>query len=207
MRNLCPISLCNVLYKIISKIITKRLQPIMDFIIGLEQNAFTKGGLIFDNILIFHEVMHSLKNRSRGRNCGMAVKLDINKAYECIEWAYLNHILQFFGFHHRWIDWIMACILTVSYSLQVNSHKVGFITHPEALVRVILYHLYLFLLCMEGLSHKIKSLSLRGINIFKHGPTLTHLLFADNSIILFKATRAEAYCINQIMNSFSQVSR
>ncbi|XP_057986580.1 uncharacterized protein LOC131171138 [Hevea brasiliensis] len=107
MKDLHPIGLCNVLYKIIFKILTSRLQPFMNAIIGDEQSAFTKGQLIFDNILLGHELMHSLRLRKQGKKYGMALKLDISKAYECVKWQYLQHMLQVFGFNDYWTKWIM----------------------------------------------------------------------------------------------------
>lgn len=81
MKHYRPISLCNVLYKIVSKVLTHRLQPFMHCLVSEEQNAFTKGRLILNNIIIRHEVMHHLKLRKKNKNYEMALKLDINKAY------------------------------------------------------------------------------------------------------------------------------
>lgn len=117
MSDLRPIGLCKVLYKIISKVLTTHLQPFMDSLIGKEHSAFTKNRLISDNILINHEVMHSLKLRRKYKNYGMVVKLDVSKAYECVEWPYLEHMLRCFEFHETWIWWIMACVTTISYSI------------------------------------------------------------------------------------------
>lgn len=83
-RDLRPISLCNVLYKIIAKILTLRLQPYMDAIIGEEQNSFIKGRLIADNILIGHDLSHSMNQKKTGNKFSMAIKLDVSKAYESV---------------------------------------------------------------------------------------------------------------------------
>ncbi len=90
MKDLRPISLCNVIYNIISKILTRRLQPFMDKLISSKQNAFIKGRLILDNILVCHQAKHYLKNKKEGRNYGMAVKLDVSKAYDSVERGYLR---------------------------------------------------------------------------------------------------------------------
>lgn len=55
----------------------------------------------------------------------MAMNLDISKAYECIEWGFLQLMLRQFGFNDRWVSWIMAFVKTVSYYVQVNDHCIG----------------------------------------------------------------------------------
>lgn len=99
-----PIRLFNVLYRIIVKVLSNRLHPFTDFLVDGEQNAFVKNRLILYNILICHEVMHSLKLRKKGRNYGMTLKMDISKAYERVEWAFLKHMMHYFGFYQRWIN-------------------------------------------------------------------------------------------------------
>lgn len=114
MKDLRPVGLCNNIYKIILKILTLRLCSFMDNIINMEQSVFTRNYFIADNILINHEVMHSLKLRRKYKNYGIAVKLNISKAYECVEWDYLNHMLVCFSFSDIWIKWIMSYVTIVS---------------------------------------------------------------------------------------------
>ncbi|XP_050233447.1 uncharacterized protein LOC126681933 [Mercurialis annua] len=95
----CPISLCSVFYKIISKILTSRLQHIIHVLVSQNQNAFTKGRSISDNILLAHEMLHYLKTKTKGNSHFMALKLDISKAYGKLEWPYIKSILQAWGFH------------------------------------------------------------------------------------------------------------
>ncbi|XP_050217883.1 uncharacterized protein LOC130015136 [Mercurialis annua] len=94
-----PISLCSVFYKIISKIITSRLQNIVPVLTSQNQNAFTKGRSISDNVLLAHELIHYLKTRPSGNTHFMALKLDISKAYDRLEWPYIHSSLTAWGFH------------------------------------------------------------------------------------------------------------
>lgn len=103
-RDIRPIGLCNVLYKIIVKVLSIRLRPFIDFLVDGEQNACVKNRLILCNILICHEVMHNLELRKKGRNYGMTLKMYISKAYERVEWAFLKHMMHYFGFYQRWIN-------------------------------------------------------------------------------------------------------
>lgn len=78
----CPISLCNFIYKIISKTLANRLKPFMGKIIPSNQSAFVPGRAIQDNIIISHEIFHSLKLKGKGRSKEVALKLDLDKAYD-----------------------------------------------------------------------------------------------------------------------------
>lgn len=88
-----PISLCNFIAKIITKILANRLKKVLGSLISPNQSAFVPGRLIQDNILIAHEAFHSLKLKKGGQVGYMAVKLDFNNAYDRIEWDFLAAVL------------------------------------------------------------------------------------------------------------------
>ncbi|XP_058222888.1 uncharacterized protein LOC131332605 [Rhododendron vialii] len=119
----CPISLCNVSYKLITKILANRLRDILPSIILENQSAFVGGWQISNNILIAHEIMHSVKNRRYGRKGWVALKLDMAKAFDRLEWSYLEAVLRKFGFNEKWIRWVMSCITTVYFATLINGEK------------------------------------------------------------------------------------
>ena len=84
-----PISLCNVFYKIISKILVNRLKPILGQCISQNQSAFVPGRQIIDNVLMAHEYIHWLNRKRNGKESYMAIKLDMLKAYDRVEWGFL----------------------------------------------------------------------------------------------------------------------
>lgn len=88
-----PISLCNFVYKVISKIITERIKRSIGKIISSNQGDFLEGRWIVKNIVISHEVMHKVQNH-RGRNGFMVIKMDLKKAYDRIEWKFLEKALS-----------------------------------------------------------------------------------------------------------------
>lgn len=99
MTQLRPISLCNMLYKIMAKVLTNRLKCILPNIISPTQSAFIPGRLIFDNYLVAAEVAQYMHKRSLGMNGLMALKLDVNKAYDRVEWKLLEGIMERMGSH------------------------------------------------------------------------------------------------------------
>jgi hypothetical protein len=123
-----PISLCNVVYKIISKMLAAILKVILREIISPTQSAFVPGRLITDNVLVAYECVHKIENKRKGKSGLCAVKLDIHKAYDRVGWDFLKKMMIKLGFHIQWVDLIMAYVTSVSYSVWFNSQmKEGFI--------------------------------------------------------------------------------
>ena len=89
-----PISLCNVFYKIISKILVNRLKPILGQCVSQNQSAFVPGRQIIDNVLMAHEYIHRLNRKRNGKESYMAIKLDMSKAYDHVEWGFLAKIME-----------------------------------------------------------------------------------------------------------------
>ena len=145
------ISLYNVIYKIVSKVIANRLKPFLNNIILETQSAFTTSRLITDNVLIAFESLHHMKTSCTGKSGYMALKLDMSKAYDRVEWIFLDKILLKLGFQNSWVSLIMECISTVTYSILVNGEPQGMITSTRGLRQGDPQSPYLFLLCAEGL--------------------------------------------------------
>lgn len=96
-----PISLCNVVYKIILKVVANGLKSVLANVISSFQSAFLKGRLITNNYIITHEIIHSFKTKKKGKT--MRLKLDMTKAYDRMEWNFLDESLCDFGFHENFI--------------------------------------------------------------------------------------------------------
>ena len=96
-------------------------------------SGFLAERLITDNILVAFELMHYFDHKKSGKDGYMAVKLDMSKAYDRVEWIFIEKVMRRLGFHERWEDWILRCITTVSYSVLINGESHGCITPSRGL--------------------------------------------------------------------------
>ena len=205
-----PISLSNVLYKLIAKVLANRLKPLLPKVISETQSAFMSERLITDNILIAHETLHYLKERRKGKMGYMALKLDMSKAYDRVEWVYLERIMEKMGFSHRWIHLISMCVRSVSYSIMMNGQPHGLITPSRGLRQGDPLSPYLFLLVTKGLNALFNQAEIggeiRGVSLCPTGPRISHLLFADDSLVFCRATVSECVKIQSILYRYELAS-
>ncbi|XP_058772225.1 uncharacterized protein LOC131646083 [Vicia villosa] len=116
MKDLRPISLCNMVYKKVSKLIANRLKKCLSKCVLEEQSAFVEGRSFLDNAMLAIEIIHALKRKTRGNKSHLALKIDISKAYDRMDWGFLQGILGKMGFASKSIHWIMMCVISVPYS-------------------------------------------------------------------------------------------
>ena len=114
-----PISLCNVSYKIISKIFCQRLKKLLPKVISETQSAFVAKRLITDNILLAQEAFHALRTNPICKAKFVAIKTDMS-AYDRVEWNFLEALMIKMGFAEKWVAWIRICISSVSYQILLN---------------------------------------------------------------------------------------
>lgn len=115
-----PISLCNVIIKIVTKTIANRLKHVLPNLISDTQSAFVPGRLISDNSLLAFELFHAMKNNSSKKARSFALKLDMSKAYDRVEWSFLKSIFLRTGLSPAFVGLIMRCVSSVSYAVLVN---------------------------------------------------------------------------------------
>ena len=117
----------------------------------------------------------------------MALKLDMSKPYDRVEWDFLERAMLYLGFSGRFVATIMSCIKSVSYSILLNGVPDNAIKASRGLRQGDPLSPYLFLVCaigLQGLIHKAEADgSLRGVSICRNGPCVSHLFFADNSVL------------------------
>ena len=116
-----PISLCNTIYKVISKLLAERIKPLLPNLIFPNQCAFVKGRHIGENMMIAKELLHSIRMK-KGKHGLVILKLDMEKAYDCLEWSFTKNVLLNFGFLTRFVDWILQCVTTSSATILLNGN-------------------------------------------------------------------------------------
>lgn len=205
-----PISLCNGCYKIVARALTNRLRPILAHVIDENQSAFVPGRLITNNILLGFESMHWIKNHRGGKRGYAALKLDMSKAYDRVEWIFLEAVMENMGFAAEWIEKIIRCVKSVSYSFKLNNEVRGMVKPQRGIRQGDPLSPYLFVLCAQGLSSMIFELEsrklFRGVRLAPSSPSISHLFFADDSLVFFRASEEDCLTINRCLKWYEKAS-
>jgi hypothetical protein len=112
-----PISLLGCLYKLVAKVLAARLAKVMDFLIPNTQSAFVRGRQLVEGVVVVNEVVDFAKKS--GKQC-LIFKVDFEKAYDSVDWGFLDYMLRRFGFGEKWKAWMKACICSGNMSVLVN---------------------------------------------------------------------------------------
>jgi hypothetical protein len=166
--------------------------------------------IITDNVLIAFECIHSMKRKKKGKKGKCAAKLYMMKAYDRVEWPFLEAMMLKLGFPQKEVQLIMRCVSTVSFAVKVN----GFLLeafHPTRGIRQgDPLSPYLFLLCSEGLTALLHHFDMgfvdRGVRVCNRSPWISHLLFGDDSLIFINANGASALRLNEILQIYNEAS-
>lgn len=205
-----PISLCNVVFKVITKILATRMKRVLPCIISDTQAAFVEGRLISDNILVAHELLHALNSRNKCAEEFIAIKTDISKAYDRVEWAFLHKAMRTLGFSERWCRIIMGCVSSVKYQVLINGTPYGEITPSRGLRQGDPLSPYLFVVCTEVLVQMLKTAErkqqITGLKVARGALAVSHLLYADDSLFYCKGNDEELQQVTQIWERYSMVS-
>ena len=200
--NYRPISLCNSIYKVISKVLVARIRSHLDSFISPYQAAFIPGRRGADNVIIVQELIHTIV-RTRGSKGTMAIKIDLEKAYDKLEWSFIREMLINYNFPLNLIELIMSCVSTVSSSILFNGGCPDPFTPSRGIRQGDPLSPYLFILCMEYLGHlideKCTSKDWNPVKASRSGPALSHLFFADDLVFFAIADEDNCHTIMSVL--------
>lgn len=207
LQNYRPISCCNVIYKCISKMLAKRMKEVMPDIISDCQSAFVPKRLIGDNILLAQSLCRNYHLSSGEQKC--AVKLDLRKAFDTLNWSFLRKALEIMRFPSIFIEWIMTCISSTMLSVKLNGALEGFFPAKSGLRQGDPLSPYLFVIAMEVLTACINNATTH--QDFKYhwkasSPAVSHLIFADDILLFCKGELSSVKIIMSGVSVFSNIS-
>ncbi|KAG7587002.1 Reverse transcriptase domain [Arabidopsis thaliana x Arabidopsis arenosa] len=202
-----PISLCNTVYKVISKLLAGRLQALLPHVISKAQSAFLKGRLLAENVLLASEIVEGYGRKNIGPR-GM-LKVDLRKAFDSVSWDFIIETMKAMHFPGKFIGWISQCISTPQFSVSVNGLSAGYFKSSRGLRQGDPISPYLFVLAMEVFSRLMSSCFSAGFIKF-HPKTeeldISHLMFADDVMIFFDGSSSSLESISDTMGLFASWS-
>jgi hypothetical protein len=207
LKDFRPISLCTVIYKVIAKCLVNRLRPILGDIVSINQSAFVPGRMITDNAMVAFECLHFIEHNTNQNKNFCAYKLDLSKAYDRVDWGFLKKVMQRLGFSYRWVDWIMSCVTSVRYKVKFNGNLLDSFSPSRGLRQGDPLSPFLFLFVADGLSallqHEVANNTIDPVIICRHAPGVSHLLFADDSLLFFKAQQDQAIRVKEVLDLYA----
>ena len=131
MKDFRLIACCNLLYKVISKVLANRLKVIFPDAVEPNQSAFITGRLLQENVLFASELVNGYHKTSTTQRS--AIKFDISKAFDTVKWSFITSVLKAMGLPLQFVHWIRLCICTAAFSISVNSSLEGFFTSARGI--------------------------------------------------------------------------
>ena len=203
-----PIGLCNTVLKLLTKSIASRIRGLMPKLINPLQTSFVKDRTIDENIIIIKEVAHLFNRVKRGRNI-MALKIDLTKAFDSLEWAFIRETLLGFKFPVKLVNIIMKVIASPSISVLWNGEITSEFFPSRGIRQGDPLSPYIFVLCMERLSQLIQekiNLKLWKPLMIAKDIGLSHLFYADDVFLFGKASWANMDVILGVLQDFGNLS-
>ncbi|XP_010519158.1 PREDICTED: uncharacterized protein LOC104798680 [Tarenaya hassleriana] len=198
-----PISCCNFLYKLISKILANRLKLVLPWVISGNQVAFQRGRNMMDHIMLASELIQDY-HKACAEPSAM-FKMDIKKAFDTISWDFILDILKGLALPPVFIGWIRACISSPSFSVAINGELAGFFPGKRGLRQGDPISPYLFILSMEALSRSLdKAMQLGSLAHHPRcgSPLISHLVFADDLMVFVKGELASIVEVKRLLSEF-----
>ncbi|XP_026400051.1 uncharacterized protein LOC113295938 [Papaver somniferum] len=175
-------------------------------IISPMQSAYVPGRLISENICLVQELVQAMKKK-KGRTGHLALKMDMSKAFDRLEWKFLMNVLKKFGFSEKFCQLIHQCISTTQIEIMVNGSPSPSFKPTRGIRQGDPLSPYLFILAMEAFSRNMNhyevTKQLTSMKILRSAPKINHLLFADDCLLFCKANLDQTRKLLQLIEDFS----
>lgn len=207
MKDFRPIACCNLIYKVISKILAERLKRTLPEAIELSQSAFVKGRLLLENVLLATELVKDYHKPSISSRS--AIKLDISKAFDTVQWSFIFSTLRAMHYPEQFILWISKCVSTASFSVSVNGEMEGFFNSSRGLRQGCSLSPYLYVIVSNVLSGFLAKAVVEkriGAHPKCKALNLSHLSFADDILVFTDGTPHSLRGILGVFESFARMS-
>ena len=209
-NNYRPISLRNSVYKIVSKVIVSRIRPFLDQLVSPCQAAFVPGRRGVDNAIIVQEIIHTM-GKAKGKVGYMAIKIDLEKAYDILEWSFIKGMLCRYNFSKNLIEIMMSYISSVSTSILFNGGSLEPFLPTRGIRQGDPLSPYIFILCMDFLGQLIQEKCEAKVwclvKASRSGPSFSHLFFANDLMLFAKADAENCIAIREVLDNFCSLSR
>lgn len=209
MRGFHPIILCNTLYKLVAKILEDRLKDVWSILISPYQTSFIPGRRSSDNVILCQEFIHSFRY-TRAKKGAIMIKVDLEKAYDRLEWSLIEESLIDAGIPNNLTKVIMSLVTSSSCRLLWNGDIANEIKQSRGLRQGCPLSRYLFVLCAERLgqwlSKKAAEGRLQRVKASRHGPGLNYLFFAHDLLLFSEAREEQLLCIKEGLELFCNCS-
>ncbi|KAJ9560860.1 hypothetical protein OSB04_006020 [Centaurea solstitialis] len=202
-----PISLLGCTYKVIAKLLAKRMAAVMDKLISSNQSAFLKNRQIVDSVLIANEIVHHAKKKGLKM---LLFKVDFEKAFDSVNWDFLISIMKQMGFGHIWCDWIKGCLSSASVSVLVNGSPSSEFQMTRGLRQGDPLSPFLFLIIGEALQTMTKEACekglFKGIKLATNSENLSLIQYADDALFMGKWSTNSMRNLLNLLHCFNEVS-
>lgn len=202
-----PISCLNTVYKVVSRLLVRRLKPMLPSLIVPNQTAFVRGRLLVENTSLAGELVNGYhKNKGPKR---ITIKVDIAKDFDTLSWDFLFSCLQGLNLPQLYISWLRACICNTNFTVGYNGSVHGYFKGTRGLRQGDPLSPYLFVIAMNFLSLMLNRAAQEmkfKYHLNCQSSKLTHLCFADDLLIFIDGSLSSVQAVLQVLREFEERS-
>ena len=202
LKNWRPISLLNVDYKILSGVMAKRMKEVLGSIISETQKGFLRNRFISENTRLVYDILDYLKRTNKN---GVLLLIDFEKAFDSLEWYFINKVLEVYNFGSEFRKWFKVMYNNVKSTVINNGHFSEFFNISRGCRQGDPLSPYIFILCVEPLAAVIKNDNgITGLRIGNHCHKIG--MYADDTFLLQDGSESSMNRTFEVLEMFHTCS-